>query len=96
MLQKWRRYDVGQHKPGVQFTLEGEYRSIGLEIDTARCALAVRFLQKVLGEYPHLKVAIFNENIAIPGNWSEVAVFYFWDRVSPSSPLPSVSTFSLS
>jgi hypothetical protein len=86
----------GQHKPGVQFALEGEYRSIGLEIDTARCALAVRFLQKVLGEYPHLKVAIFNENIAIPGNWSEVAVFYFWDRVSPSPPLPSVSTFSLS
>lgn len=86
----------GQHKPGVQFALEGEYRSIGLEIDTARCALAVRFLQKVLGEYPHLKVAIFNENIAIPGNWSGVAVFYFWDRVSPSPPLPSVSTFSLS
>jgi hypothetical protein len=35
----------GQHKPGVQFALEGEYRSIGLEIDTARCAMAAHFLQ---------------------------------------------------
>jgi hypothetical protein len=68
----------GYHLPGVQFAIEGGYLSIGLEIDTERCAMAAHFLQNILGEYPLLKVALFNKNIAIPGNWSEVAVFYFW------------------
>ncbi len=68
----------------MQFAIEGGYLSIGLEIDTARCVMAAHFLQNILGEYPLLKVALFKENIAILGNWLEVAVFYFWDRVSPS------------
>jgi hypothetical protein len=35
----------GYHLPGVQFAIEGGYLSIGLEIDTARCAMAAHFLQ---------------------------------------------------
>ncbi len=74
----------GCHLPGVQFAIEGGYLSIGLEIDTARCAMAAHFIQNILGEYPLLKVALFNKDVTIPGNWSEVAVFYFGDIVSPS------------
>jgi hypothetical protein len=78
----------------VQFTIEGGYLSIGLEIDTARCAMVAYFLQNILGEYPLLKVALFNKNIAIPGNWPEVAVFYFWDRVSPSYSPKCINIFT--
>ncbi len=74
----------GCHLPGVQFAIKGGYLSIRLEIDTARCAMAAHFIQNILGEYPLLKVELFNEDVTTPGNWSEVAVFYFGDIVSPS------------
>jgi hypothetical protein len=84
----------GSHLPGVQFAIKGGYLSIGFEIDTARCAMAANFLQNMLEDYPLLKVALFNKDITIPGNWSEVAVFYYWDRVSDSNSSKCINTFT--
>jgi hypothetical protein len=60
----------------------GGYKSIGLEIDRMRCALAAIILQDVLARATQrLDLALFNTDIKQEGNWSGVLVFYFWDRV---------------
>ena len=71
----------GAHLPGLMFAIGG-YKSIGLEIDRMRCALAAIILQDVLARATQrLDLALFNMDIKQEGNWSGVSVFYFWDRV---------------
>jgi hypothetical protein len=75
---------AGMHFPGVVFALLGGFHSIGLEIDTARCAMAAHFLQNIVVEFPDMKVAFYNQDITVTGNWSNILIFYFWDKVSAS------------
>ena len=70
----------GAHLPGILFALGG-FKSIGLEIDRLRCALAADILRQVLTNDPDLALALFNKDIKDPGNWSRVSVFFFWDKV---------------
>ena len=81
----------GAHLPGLMFAIGG-YKSIGLEIDRMRCALAAIILQDVLARATQrLDLALFNTDIKQEGNWSGVLVFYFWDRVRVILFPPSVS-----
>lgn len=73
---------AGMHIPGVLFAILGRFNSIGIEIDKNRCALAAHFLSRLMEKYPYINISLWNRNIAVPGNWSKVTVFFVWDRVS--------------
>jgi hypothetical protein len=72
---------AGMHFPGVVFAMLGGFHSIGLEIDTTRCAMAAHFLESIVDEYPSTAVAFYNQDITVRGNWSKILIFYFWDKV---------------
>jgi hypothetical protein len=72
---------AGMHFPGVVFAMLGGFHSIGLEIDTTRCAMAAHFLESMVDEYPSTAVAFYNQDITVRGNWSKIIIFYFWDKV---------------
>lgn len=73
---------AGTHIPGVLFAILGRFNSIGIEIDKNRCALAAHFLSHLMERYPDINISLWNHDIAVPGNWSKVTVFFVWDRVS--------------
>lgn len=78
---------AGMHIPGVLFATLGGYHSIGLEIDETRCALAADFLHDMANYFPKCELSLFNRDFVKPGNWSNVVVFFFWDRVCANSIL---------
>jgi hypothetical protein len=66
---------AGMHFPGVVFAMLGGFHSIGLEIDTTRCAMATHFLESIVDEYPSTAVAFYNQDITVRGNWSKILIF---------------------
>jgi hypothetical protein len=72
---------AGMHFPGVGFAMLGGFHSIGLEINTTRCAMAAHFLESIVDEYPSTAVAFYNQDITVSGNWSKILIFYFWHKV---------------
>jgi hypothetical protein len=83
---------AGMHIPVVLGAVLGGYRSIGLEIDENRTAIAADFVHNVMHSFPKAKLSLFNRDLTKPGNWSKVVVFFFWDRVG-GTPLSFLVPF---